>query len=426
MGKISQKTLLVMIIAVLAALLVVLAVALALTMKAKTAQAGATGQGENVSASAENASTDAKTKPDNPKAAGKDSMAAKLKQAAKQYAEVLDNIDKYKFEESWSDSGEIKYTYSLGDINGDKIPDLSVDKQYSGNEGSLSATRFFSSDGTDKPVVAPEKSLQGGVASGGGYRGGVSFTKDGNGVVEWYFYSGSGEGESTLYRLQDNQLVEAQKQSFSMGDKNSSSLNVETYDAKPISANNRAYLYFLEHGDLDTLAAEQAKDWDAPEPTVPDDPGKDKPGKDKTAKPGKDKSPDKLKKALATAKAQGKQAFIGTVRIMTHDEVLAFQGVPEPNPINASDKGIFALLTFDSPQDVQGTSGGDGDSMTLTVAGLYLGGGDYHNDSNLSQWQPLNGKRAVVVGTQQDFGYPSDARVPLGLPAGGSLVAAEG
>lgn len=343
-------------------------------------------------------------------------MAAKLKQAAKQYAEVLDNIDKYKFEGSWGNDGEIKYTYSLGDINGDKIPDLSVDKQYSGNEGSLSSTRFFSSGGTNKPVVAPEKSLQGGTASGGGFRGGVKFTKDGNGVVEWYFYSGSGEGESTLYRLQDNQLVEAQKQSFSMGDQSSTSLNIETYDAKPISVNNRAYLYFLEHGQLDTLATEQAKDETAPEPTIPES------GNTDTNQPRKVTEAE-LGTILSEAKKQGNQAFIGTVRIMTHDEVLAFQGIKEPNPhpFTEQHKGNFALLAFDKEMPVTAQSTdpmNPKEKFTQSVSCISLGTDEW--GGNISRWQALNGKRVVMVLNPSEAGYPTDASLPLGAPRGGN------
>lgn len=133
-----------------------------------SAEAGKAVAGKNSGATAENA------------------MAAKLKQAAKQYNEVLDNLDKYNFENDWSkveksmwsDNYKTEYTYTLGDLNGDQIPDLYVEKTCSAPDGLVAMIRFFSSDGSKKPVVAPEKIFVNTVGPGGG-RGMVVFSADG-------------------------------------------------------------------------------------------------------------------------------------------------------------------------------------------------------------------------------------------------------
>lgn len=233
-----------------------------------SAEAGKAVAGKNSGATAENA------------------MATKLKQTAKQYNEVLDNLDKYdfenegtKFEKSmWSDNYKTEYIYTLGDLNGDQIPDLYVEKSCSGSDGLISMIRFFSSDGSKKPVVAPEKIFVNTVGPGGA-RGMVVFSADGKGIIEKFYEALTGEGTEVLYRLKDGNLVEEQKRDYNeLSEANNPSpgplTQWSTAHSKPISSNNRAYLYFLEHGDLKTLNAELAKGWEDPEPTIPAKPRK--------------------------------------------------------------------------------------------------------------------------------------------------------
>lgn len=234
-----------------------------------SAEAGKAVAGKNSGATAENA------------------MATKLKQTAKQYNEVLDNLDKYdfenegtKFEKSmWSDNYKTEYIYTLGDLNGDQIPDLYVERISNSEQGTLSMVRFFSSDGSSRPVLAPENALSVGVAGVGGYRGIVDFSADGKGVVEKTYSSMSGNGTEVLYRLKDGNLVEEQKRDFNAQDEaeNSTKKQPTQWDilrTATIRIDNRAYLYFLEHGDLKTLNAELAKGWEDPEPTIPAKPRK--------------------------------------------------------------------------------------------------------------------------------------------------------
>lgn len=233
-----------------------------------SAEAGKAVAGKNSGATAENA------------------MAAKLKQAAKQYNEVLDNLDKYNFENDWSkveksmwsDNYKTEYTYTLGDLNGDQIPDLYVEKTCSAPDGLVAMIRFFSSDGSKKPVVAPEKIFVNTVGPGGG-RGMVVFSADGKGIIEKSYGGLTGDGTEFLYRLKDGNFVEEQKRDYNeLSEANNPSpgplTQWSTAHSKPISCNNRAFLYFLEHGDLKTLNAELAKDWEAPEPTIPAKPRK--------------------------------------------------------------------------------------------------------------------------------------------------------
>lgn len=203
----------------------------------------------------------------------------KLKQAAKQYNEVLDNINKYNFHDVWNNGSNFEYFYTLGDLNGDQIPDLYVEKTSNSEQGNLSMVRFFSSDGSSRPVLAPENALSAGVAGAGGYRGIVDFSADGKGVVEKTYSSMSGNGTEVLYRLKDGNLVEEQKRDFNAQDEaeNSTKKQPTQWDilrTATIRIDNRAYLYFLEHGDLKSLNAAISRDFGDPEPTIPAKPRK--------------------------------------------------------------------------------------------------------------------------------------------------------
>lgn len=281
----TQRKILLVLIGLLAVLLVLLSAWLGVSMvnrgKASVGSQTAAGAMDS-SAKGDSGAADEKT---DATAKGKSDPNAKYKKAAQKYAEVLDEIDKYNFGEPQPGSTKAEYAYSLGDMNGDKIPDMRVVKETTSAEGGTVQIRFFSSDGTDSPIVAPDKIFETGWGSAGSFHGGTNFAKDGNGVVDGYVSGGTGKGEDTLYQLQGNQLVETQRIAFNMWDDSHSSTSkgIETYRSRTIGLNNRAYLYFLEHGDLKTLEAELAKDDEDPEPAVPAD------ATPKQAKQGKSK-----------------------------------------------------------------------------------------------------------------------------------------
>ena len=142
-----------------------------------------------------------------------------------------------------------------------------------------------------------------------------------------------------------------------------------------------------------------------------------------TKQPARGKSADQKAKAIAAAKAQGKQVFEGTIRIMNHAELVGFQGVPESNPDYSGTFKYeeYAILVFDGPQTVTGMSG-DGTGMQTDSAKLLCVGAYYASVDSVDttpEWVPYNGKRVVVAGPAEDVGWPSDASLPLGEPRGG-------
>ena len=145
-----------------------------------------------------------------------------------------------------------------------------------------------------------------------------------------------------------------------------------------------------------------------------------------TKQPARGKSADQKAKAIAAAKAQGKQVFEGTIRIMNHAELVGFQGVSDPNPDYSGTFKYekYAILVFDRTQTVTGMSGdGTGmqtDSAKLLCVGAYYAGVD--SVDTTPEWVPYNGKRVVVAGTAEDVGWPSDTSLPLGEPRGGGEI----
>lgn len=145
-----------------------------------------------------------------------------------------------------------------------------------------------------------------------------------------------------------------------------------------------------------------------------------------TKQPARGKSADQKAKAIAAAKAQGKQVFEGTIRILSHAELTGLQGISDPNPDYSGNFKYekYAILVFDRTQTVTGMSGDGTGTQTgsakLLCVGAYYPGVD--SVDTTPEWVPYNGKRVVVAGTAEDMGWPSDTSLPLGEPRGGGDV----
>lgn len=145
-----------------------------------------------------------------------------------------------------------------------------------------------------------------------------------------------------------------------------------------------------------------------------------------TKQPARGKSADQKAKAIAAAKAQGKQVFEGTIRILNHAELTGLQGISDPNPDYSGTFKYekYAILVFDGTQTVTGMSG-DGSGMQTGSAKLLCVGAYYPGVSSVDttpKWVPYNGKRVVVAGTAEDVGWPSDTSLPVGEPRGGGEI----
>lgn len=379
----NPNVLLICIIA-LSALLLVAGIILLVALLGK-GSAGGEGAAGTSSAAGNNAAVQ--------KGAPQGSQAQKLQTAFDQYTEILDAPAKYLTELDLYNSSGV-YKYALTEMNGDGIPEL----LFGADDGyGLLSVQVFSADGSGNPFIAPSKVLLDGVASGGGTRASIMGSKAGNGIIQVLGSASSPQWYCNRMVLQGSELVESENCDFTFG------------DSTPVLGGDGAGLQWLDVSDRSALQKLAGPA-----------------GAAGAKQPARGKSADQKAKAIAAAKAQGKQVFEGTIRIMNHAELVGFQGVSDPNPDYSGTFKYekYAILVFDRTQTVTGMSGDGSGTQTgsakLLCVGAYYPGVD--SVDTTPEWVPYNGKRVVVAGTAEEVGWPSDTSLPLGEPRGGGDV----
>ena len=318
-----------------------------------------------------------------------DPQAQKLQTAFAQYTEILDAPAKYLTALDLNNSSGA-YKYALTEMNGDGIPEL----LFGADDGyGLLNVQVFSADGSGNPIIAPSKVLLDGVASGGGTRASIMGSKAENGIIQVLGSASSPQWHCNRMVLQGSELVKSENCDFTFG------------ESIPILGGDGAELQWLDVSDRSALQKLAGPA-----------------GATGAKQPAGGKSADQKAKAIAAAKAQGKQVFEGTIRIMNHAELVGFQGVSDPNPDYSGTFKYekYAILVFDGTQTVTGMSG-DGDGMQTGSAKLLCVGAYYPGVDSVDttpEWVPYNGKRVVVAGTAEDVGWPSDTSLPVGEPRG--------
>lgn len=375
----SRNVLLIGIIVALALLLVAgMILLVALLGKASAGGEGAAGKS---SAAGKTATTQ------------KGSQAQKLQKAFAQYTEILDAPAKYLTALERDNSSGV-YKYALTEMNGDGIPEL----LFGADDGNgLLSVQVFSADGSGNPFIAPSKVLLDGVASGGGTRASIMGSKAENGIIQVLGSASNPQWYCNRMVLQGSELVESENCDFTFG------------ESTPVLGGDGAELQWLDVSDRSALQKLAGPA-----------------GAAGAKQPAGGKSADQKAKAIAAAKAQGKQVFEGTIRILSHSELTGLQGISDPNPDYSGNFKYekYAILVLDETQTVTGMSGdGSGmqtDSAKLLCVGVYYPGVD--SVDTTPEWVPYNGKRVVVAGTAEDVGWPSDTSLPLGEPRGGGEI----
>lgn len=323
----------------------------------------------------------------------KGSQAQKLQMAFAQYTEILDAPTKYLTALDLYNSSGV-YKYALTEMNGDGIPELLLGAD-DGN--GLLNVQVFSADGSENPFKAPSNVLLDGVAAGGGTRAFILGSKAGNGIIQALGSASNPQWYCNRMVLQGSELVESENCDSTFGE-SSPVLDTDGTELQWLDVSDRSALQKLA-GPTGAAGAKQ---------------------------PARGKSADQKAKAIAAAKAQGKQVFEGTIRIMNHAELVGFQGVSDPNPDYSGTFKYekYAILVFDGTQTVTGMSG-DGSGMQTGSAKLLCVGAYYAGVDSVDttpEWVPYNGKRVVVAGTAEDVGWPSDTSLPVGEPRGGGEI----
>lgn len=323
----------------------------------------------------------------------KDSQAQKLQTAFAQYTEILDAPAKYLTALDLYNSSGV-YKYALTEMNGDGIPEL----LFGADDGNgLLNVQVFSADGSENPFKAPSNVLLDGVAAGGGTRASIMGSKAGNGIIQALGSASNPQWYCNRMVLQGSELVKSENCDFTFG------------ESAPVLDGDGAELQWLDVSDRSALQKLAGPA-----------------GAAGSKQPAGGKSADQKAKAIAAAKAQGKQVFEGTIRIMNHAELVGFQGVSDPNPDYSGTFKYekYAILVFDRTQTVTGMSGDGSGTQTgsakLLCVGAYYPGVD--SVDTTPEWVPYNGKRVVVAGTAEEVGWPSDTSLPLGEPRGGGDV----
>lgn len=139
------------------------------------------------------------------------------------------------------------------------------------------------------------------------------------------------------------------------------------------------------------------------EPATQEEPSQTTEGQDSQQKKTDDTAAQKLEaehaKLRSDAEAQGRQVYVGTVRIMDGEGASALSGTPiNANGSKAADKyrsSTYVALMLDEPTVVSYEQGGQFEPLSMTTEWIGIGRNDYSEDT-ASQWASYDGKRICI------------------------------
>lgn len=292
-----------------------------------------------------------------------------IDEALEQYRIVIANASSYQYD-PYGVSPSGSYRYALVQMKpGDTVPTLLLEQQ--DTEG-MYYMRAFKYDADTKTLRQPTESLMEGVAGTGGYRGGISLAADGNGLL--VTETSSGTGATTVHRahIEGDTLVQTMEWSGRMDaiPSNLQTINIDWHDIGDLSALNSQ-----------TVSAQAASAQTAA-PAAP---------------------------APTAFPTDGNRTVLtGTVGAYSYNEVLALQGVSDPNPGSSSEKSkTFYLIVLDSPQTIMAND--DIGELRSGTAKLI----DVSYANGIAQY---SGQHITFSIDPHMTGWPSDTSLPLGEP----------
>lgn len=305
--------------------------------------------------------------------------------AARQFSAALSAPDVY-FPQV--DSGLLEgatYSYAFVDVYG---PDVPVMLLKAGGPmdtwGGVDSVRVlgFNEDGDE--AIAYEGELSEGVASAGGYRGALSASSSGAGLIYEEFSSGTGEMTSYHIGIEGTSLAKTVAHCGIFGDES---------PCAALLSSDMQDIVWADVGDtalLDELAGR------GDEPT-------DFPDVDWQAK----------------AVENGLVACTGTIRVLDADGLLALQEMTNPNSGYEGDE-TYVVLSLDAVQALT-ARGGDGSIVRDGQASLIsleptLSSSGFPSEWYPDGWATLDGRRVTVVVNPDRMWWPSDTGLPLGEP----------
>lgn len=311
------------------------------------------------------------------------------RKVADQYRFALENVQNYFSDMDASLAGSASYSYALVDMDGVEAPLLLV--RASGPADTWNGTETVKVLAYDAAADAPvlyEGSLNQGIAGAGGYRGSISASGSGDGILNTEISSGT--GDIVTYRVMPDKATGALSRTIAYrGTLSSDSacddlLSSEEREIAWAPVDDAAALEGLADGSCVSTADAIDTDW------------------------------------KAQAESAGLALFEGTLRVLDSDGLSVLQGKPDPNAGYKSD-ATYVVLVFDAPSMLSANSG-DGSGMResqATMISLQPAGGA--SGMALPVWYPedwsaLDGTKTVVAAPANKLWWPSDTGLPLGEP----------
>lgn len=298
--------------------------------------------------------------------------------------------------------------YSIADLDGNDYPELLVQAPTSRLNEYTAFVAIVTYDESTGQLIDIPTSIQQGAASAGGFRGSVDLFADSRpGLFISQFSSGSGMGTQTQLTLEDGQAIQQPLGdiSISTGVENPSGLAKTEIDWKEFSDQS-----LLEPLANLRIAYEIPGQIDQPESTD---------SSIASATPSSSASPSsfassadtaELQEAVDREQANGNNAAIGTIEIMSYWDVLEHKGISEPNPGSGEQNDSYVMLVLDHEQDFRGMVVGPDRYSTRSSDLVYLG-----TPAERATLIPANGSQVAISFSPDDAGWPSDTSMPIGV-----------
>lgn len=238
-----------------------------------------------------------------------------------------------------------------------------------------SAILLFQYDVGSKTVIQAVSTMTEGVY--GSYRGSLSAAGDGKGLLSEEFSSGNGQGTVSRVTLDGDALrSEIIFEGFLFDDTNDpikgiGAIKIEWHDVSDTSA-------------LDSWTPDATPPASAP------------------VEPGPSAEPS------VPAMDGDRVVFTGTLGFYSYDEVLALQGVPDPNPQNDHQSENFWLVVLDTPQSVE-LRKPDGDGSRMGQVSMI-------NVTGVDGIERYDGQRLSVSIDPANTWWPGDTSIPWDQP----------
>ncbi|WP_075523056.1 hypothetical protein [Gardnerella vaginalis] len=320
------------------------------------------------------------------------------------YKKVLANASKYNFdpegtEDSDNNPKETKYSYALVNMSNRDVPDLILRK----DANYMYPLKLFTVNKDYSDVVSSDDLIHEGMYVSNGIRVFVEQYVNTNALR--YTELSGGTGEAEIYKV-------------TMNIANSNPVEKEKYWSGIITDSPKdkvKQINFVSVNNtkiLDDLAKTEDNTY---KKSISRKSGKfESKNKNSKKENKKSKNVKSLAKKIEDEKASGRQVVFGTVRVLSYDQVLKMQNMPDPNPGYDHSRENFMLLIFDNKSSILLNHSGDmGNTPKPKDASMFALEKDSEAERAMKKYI---GKKVYVSFRVNDGFFPSDTSLPLGEP----------